>query len=370
MATHRAWFCSDVVNKLASYLPIADVFSLIGCGTRNINKLLVINTNHCLVITARDMDLFWKFMTLFENTRYVFIKEKRTIGSISSQGVPKTEMPKNIERFVAPKLFIFNLSFGSNIKYIISQYTTDCNFEVPPEKSVNLSGEYVDEYVTHVVTDDRCDEILEFTDESHALLHPRLQEIDVRQCVSDNQKVISKRVNISYTCESCGIDRNICVRCGLKVHEVFVSSGNLSDYDGVYKIRLANNTFISSTMPSSVTSVQIYSENDISNTIKCLPKTVTTLYIHQITVFSGLICSINPEVETITVGQCLADPLNVVKMIGLNCHKFQFDILTIYFKLVNGSFPREYTDMLIGNYHMTARSKQLIFERTRARNFI
>lgn len=377
MIVHRAWFCSDIVKNVSSYLPVADVFSIMGCGNRRIIKLLLDEAEYCLVITTRDMDAVCRFLTLFRNTRYVFAKGDRDFGDAyaytgytnSTKPWQLDEMPRKIERFVAPDSYIHGISFGPNLKYITSQYTMDCEFEVAPEKCVNLSGEYVDEYVTHVVTDNMCGEILEFTEETPEVLYPQLQEIDVRQCVPDDEKVISKRINIIYTCSVCGIDKNVCMRCGSKVNEAFVSKRDLSKYDGISSIKLARNDFIPSTFPSSATTVQICSEKDISGVIKCLPKTVTTLDINQISVPSELICNINPEIKTITARMCSANSLDVVKLIALNCHKLQFDIMTMAFEHVNSSFPREYIDMLAGNYHMTINfSCQLIFERIRACN--
>ena len=82
MAAHRAWFCPDVVKELASYLPVADVFSLMGCGNKRIIKLLLDEAEHCLVITTRDMDRICPFLTLFKNIRYVFLSKVTVISAM------------------------------------------------------------------------------------------------------------------------------------------------------------------------------------------------------------------------------------------------------------------------------------------------
>lgn len=55
---HKALFCSDVVREISSYLPAADIFSLVECGSRLLNRLLLDVVKYCLTITARDVDVF------------------------------------------------------------------------------------------------------------------------------------------------------------------------------------------------------------------------------------------------------------------------------------------------------------------------
>lgn len=93
MSAYIALFCSDVVAGIASYLPAADVLSLVGCGTRTINCILSKYVDKCLSMTARDVNVFRTYINRFQGIRFVFISGERTIGNRFPY-----KMPQFIER--------------------------------------------------------------------------------------------------------------------------------------------------------------------------------------------------------------------------------------------------------------------------------
>lgn len=373
MAAHRAWFCPDVVKELSSYLPISDTISLVMCGNKILNKLLIDNNEYCLSITIRDAKSLCLYINIFVNIRFVFIKGQYHIGNGSPyishpDGLHIQKIPKTIERFIAPLSHIYGLSFGSNVKYINTKYTEECDFDSPPEQYVNLYGEYKHKYLTHIRVGPYAN-ILSHTDEEYATLYPYLKEIEVynRSPSDDVVSKISQRVKITHICSNAGDDGK-CTQCGKQVSSIYIRvDQDVSRFAGVTQMGIINCSYTTlTTIPSSVTSLYLYGNYNIES-IKNLLRTLINIKLSGVEITENFLLSINPDAESTIITRCLSEPEDIVRIVASNCHKIQVSALEILKTVNNKQFPREYINMLEGNYHMTVRNDRIIFERVRAR---
>lgn len=206
MATHRAFVCSDVVKEIASYLPTADVISLVKCGCKTLNKLLRIHINYCLVITRRDMERVYPYLTIFKYIKYVYIKSRYNIEC----------QLEHAERLVAPYLSVRNSKFGPNLKCIIARSIINCEFAVPPEECVELDTYSCSPNTTRAGGIGVL-KVLEHTDDECKILYPRLKEIDTRWCCFVGKPLQSTKIN--YRCNrSYNITNGMCSLCGKRTY--------------------------------------------------------------------------------------------------------------------------------------------------------
>lgn len=356
MTAHHAWFCSDVVNTITSFLPTADTLSLLMCGNTTFNKLLLVYTDRCLVHTTRDMEAFYSFIKKFSNIRYVYINN-------CYENIKPGYNFYNVERFVAPRMEIVGLKFGLKLQYMSVRKEVKCRFRAPPEILVTAAPLPNSNYMTHSSVNMES-YIYSYTDEEFEQYYLRMKELVVYGCPLSPKIRTSSRVKFIYICggdcQLCGKIRSAAVTRPVESYDVF---------SGASAITIAGiiDKHTCYTIPSSVTKfsiVSVYLESKLARSIASkLPDTITDIELNVYEITSGLLKSFNKNVKTITLFCKEADH----NIIASNCHKFQFDSLYIHIDDSCTKLSKKSLALLVGNYYRSGSPHHMIFERIRAR---
>lgn len=359
--THRALFCSDVVSGITSYLPTADVLSLVMCGNKLLNRVLVDNSSSCLVYTERDLRAIYQFLDLFSNTKYVYIKPQCFLNR-------SYDMNDNIERVVAPNTMIHNHTFGSRLQYMDAEQVVDCHFAGPIEYYKTRIIGSLDLYVTHVELRNVlvCSRII-----NDRVRFPRLKEVTVPICPS---RPLVTELKVNYICPPMFNHLPKCSSCGLSTHTVFLDHIEevSSEYDGVRILHVCNvnPNFAFNTIPSSVTKMNLFvddlSEKEIYSIVSELPETVAVvdITVHKLT--TDLLLSFKHTVRTAHI-RCKWDDDSAIDAFSSVHDKVQFDSLFIEFV---GRHHQSKTSKLrvVGDYcYYIEDFRTAIFERIGAR---
>lgn len=367
---HRAFLCSDVVSGIASYLPTADVLSLVDCGCRVLNKILRTHVTYSLAYTTRDVDVIYAFWHLFKNIKYVYISHK-------AEFTHKIKISKQLQRFVAPNTVLRNFKFGPNVQYIIVSCAFKCSFDKQPEKYVMTLVGYYDEIqlnndVTHIKTSSHYISVAQVE-----LLCSRLQEITIAGCPNDIRQPTNVKVNYVCDCVHCD-EKYMCRTCGAMSNAVFTNDNNFSKFDGVKHLTIDSiyEDPEYATIPPSVTSMTVHNWLDheqVRKLAQSLPETVTDVRITTINIapsqLAGLLLLFNDKVKSLKLeySDDCEDVTFIIDVVVSVCRKIQFDILTIkfddYYNYGEGD-----TTALASNYHLECHDNKIVFERIRARS--
>lgn len=367
MSTHHAFFCSDVVSGITSYLPTADILSLVMCGNSILNKLLYIHTERCLVHTTRDSDAFYSFLNTFRKTRYVYMDREYCNAPTYTY-----QMPANIERFVAPNTHISKLKFGSFVQYVSVYSINECWFDVPPEICTMQLVHFYNSYVTHIISTAHITTNPIYPTANVHNRYPRLREVIMNNCPLAPPNIQLEGINITYVCNPMDY---ICPLCGKARDNIITNTLDSYLYLNGTKSLTINGDFnkdLCHTIPSSVKSLIVFGKMGIGNACDIVSRLSETILK-----FSFTVCNITDDSlvylsEKARILHLYCDGVStesVISIVATNCHKFQFDRLVIEGYHNKIKISDKYTRMLAGHYHACTKFDYNIeFERIRARN--
>lgn len=364
--------CEDVVREISSYLPISDIISLVECGTRRLNYLLTRTVEHCLVKTARDMDVVCMYMKLFPHIRRVYVKGIRMFG-----GDRQYTMPKHIEVFIASKSNLCNLVFGSDMKYIKINKSSGCVFGEYPETSISLHESHGDndddiidernkiaDHVTHAVVGD----IRSYNDYEYETIYPRLKKIDIRDCPSNNAVHPSQKVNMSYVC-GYAFNGTTCTTCGVKNKECIIDDYQINTFemmDGVKTMSIYEyrDEYDLSTVPQSVKSLCIMGGH-IIDAIHHIPKSVTNLSLPIRFVTSSVLNQFY-YTKSLHITDCKQQVEELIRMV-IDNGNLQIETIAIIFDTLNEELDLNLYNIGRYKYYISRniQKKSIIFERIR-----